>query len=73
MQVTFESIICAWDENIPALLIQVVNTILFRETASGKDRIGSVFQVWLRFPSFLDKPTHFQRKHPVYEKPIVYS
>lgn len=29
MQVTFESIICAWDENIPALLIQVVNTILF--------------------------------------------
>lgn len=32
MQVTFESIICAWDENIPALLIQVVNTILFAET-----------------------------------------
>ena len=29
MQVTFESIICAWDEKIPALLIQVVNTILF--------------------------------------------
>ena len=29
MQVTFESIICALDENIPALLIQVVNTILF--------------------------------------------
>lgn len=29
MKVTFESIICTWDENIPALLIQVVNTILF--------------------------------------------
>lgn len=29
MTVEFESIICVWDENIPTLLIQVVNTILF--------------------------------------------
>lgn len=29
MQVTFESIINVWDENIPTLLIQVTNTILF--------------------------------------------
>lgn len=29
MTLKFESIICVWDENIPALLIQVVNTILF--------------------------------------------
>ena len=29
MNVTFETVICAWDEKIPALLIRLVNTLLF--------------------------------------------
>lgn len=29
MNVTFETTICAWDEKIPALLIRLVNTLLF--------------------------------------------
>lgn len=29
MQVTLESLICVWDESIPSLFIQVMNTILF--------------------------------------------
>ena len=28
MNVTFESVICAWDEKIPALLIRLVNTLV---------------------------------------------
>ena len=32
MNVTFETVICAWDEKIPALLIQLVNTLLFCRT-----------------------------------------
>ena len=29
MNVTFETVICAWDEKIPALLIRLVTTLLF--------------------------------------------
>ena len=29
MNITFDSIICVWDEAIPELLIRLVNTILF--------------------------------------------
>lgn len=32
MNVTFETVICAWDEKIPALLIRLVNTLLFCRT-----------------------------------------
>ena len=32
MNVTFETTICAWDEKIPALLIRLVNTLLFCRT-----------------------------------------
>ena len=32
MNVTFETVICAWDEEIPALLIRLVNTLLFCRT-----------------------------------------
>ena len=32
MNVTFESVICAWDEKIPALLIRLVNTLVFCRT-----------------------------------------
>ena len=36
MNVTFETTICAWDEKIPALLIRLVNTLLFCRTATDK-------------------------------------
>ena len=32
LSVTFETVICAWDEKIPALLIRLVNTLLFCRT-----------------------------------------
>ena len=59
MNVTFETVICAWDEKIPALLIRLVNTLLFCRTeeelrqsidkTSGNDRTDEIFhlRLWL--------------------------
>ena len=32
MDITFETIVCAWDEKIPALLIRMINTFVFCRT-----------------------------------------
>lgn len=59
MQVTFESIICAWDENIPALLIQVVNTILFcRDEQELRESVKQLRerQNWISISSMVTVP-----------------
>lgn len=82
MNVTFETVICAWDEKIPALLIRLVNTLLFCRTEEelrqsidkllGNDRTGRIFHLRLWLTPFLVQPAHFQRKRAVHPKPVIH-
>mgnify|MGYP000452966526 CR=1 FL=1 len=42
MNVTFETVICAWDEKIPALLIRLVNTSLCRRKRNSVQSIDKL-------------------------------
>lgn len=82
MNVTFETVICAWDEKIPALLIRLVNTLLFcrteEELRQSIDKLRETteldeflhLRLWLT--PFLVQPAHFQRKRAVHPKPVIH-
>ena len=76
MNVTFETVICAWDEKIPALLIQLVNTLLFcrteEELRQSIDKLR-VFHLRLRLTPFLVQPAHFQRECTVHPKSAIHG
>ena len=63
MNVTFETVICAWDEKIPALLIQLVNTLLFCRTEE---------ELRQSIDKFLVQPAHFQRECTVHPKSAIH-
>ena len=75
MNVTFETVICAWDEKIPALLIRLVNTLLFcrteEELRQSIDKLR-IFHLRLWLTPFLVQPAHFQRKRAVHPKPVIH-
>lgn len=82
MNVTFETTICAWDEKIPALLIRLVNTLLFcrteEELRQSIDKLRETTELDEFFTygygshHFWCNPAHFQRKHAVHPKPIIH-